>query len=291
MFSSYSFKSAELQNISWSLSLTSGLESPGPWTLGTWFHLQYQLKRFIDSATQLPALVTQQARRWAVAGSTKGHMAAKFFLADTTDEEAAPLPRAAVSQADGGISSSPIWYESLYWAGVVWNSKGVAKNDRCWQGSRNKDRGPGVFRGERMRSQNWFAMEETMSWGHRFCGGTGFLWFVPWRSPPLLTFLGKSAHIRPEQCVFAGTLGSWGLPPPLRNVSPHRFNPECLSSHQREINSGKKKKKIKNKTKRKERNPRNKDFGEGEGLFIVGWGFCWQKLHIKAMVSPAFPTP
>lgn len=90
-------------------------------------------------------------------------MAAKFFLADTTDEEAAPLPHAAVSQADGGISSSPIWYESLYWAGVVWNSKGVAKNDRCWQGSRNKDGGLGVFRGERMRTQNWFEMEETMS--------------------------------------------------------------------------------------------------------------------------------
>lgn len=34
-----------------------------PRTLGTWFHLQYQLKRFIDYATQLPALMIQQARR------------------------------------------------------------------------------------------------------------------------------------------------------------------------------------------------------------------------------------
>lgn len=125
-------------------------------------------------------------------------------------------------------------------------------------------------------------------------GGTGFLWFVSWWSPPLLTFLGKSAHIHPEQCVFAGTLSSRGLPPPLRNMSPHRFNPECLSSYQREINSGGgggAGGKVKNKTKRKERNPRNKDFGAEEGLFLWVWGFRWQKLHIKAVVSSTFPTP
>lgn len=233
--------------------------------------------------------MTQQARRWAVAGSTKGHMAAKFFLADTTDEEAAPLPRAAVSQADGGISSSPIWFESLYWARVVWNSKGVAKNDRCRQGSRTKEGGPGVFRGERTRSQNWFGMEETTSRGHCFWAGTGLLWFASWWSPSLLIFLGKSAHIRSKQCVFAGTLGSWGLPLPLRNVSPHRFNPECLSSYQRERNSGGKKKRLKTKQKGKRGTIAIRTCGEGEGLFLVGLGILLAEAACQSSGISPFP--